>query len=75
MATSPKTNGVTLVTTENERKQFIQFPYDHYKDDKYWVAPLKMEQKKLIDREKNPFMKTGTSLFSWPSKTGRSAVV
>lgn len=59
MATSPKTNGVTLVTTENERKQFIQFPYDHYKDDKYWVAPLKMEQKKLIDREKNPFYENG----------------
>ncbi len=59
MATSPKTNGVTLVTTKNERKQFIQFPYDHYKDDEYWIAPLKMEQKKLIDRDKNPFYENG----------------
>lgn len=33
----------------------MNFPYQHYQGDKYWVAPLKMEQKKLIDTEKNPF--------------------
>jgi len=51
----PKTNGITLVTTRSERKSFLQFPYHHYRHDKHWVPPLLMEQKKLIDTDKNPF--------------------
>lgn len=55
METKPKTNEITFVTTSKERKKFLQFPYSHYEGDEYWVAPLLMEQKKLIDTEKNPF--------------------
>ena len=54
-----KTNGVTLVTTKEERKQFIEFPYRHYSGDEHWIPPLKMEQKKLIDTDKNPFYNHG----------------
>ncbi|TYP92652.1 Acetyltransferase (GNAT) family protein [Fodinibius salinus] len=59
MAHSHRTNGITLATSKEERKQFIDFPYQHYAEDEYWVAPLKMEQKKLIDEEKNPFYENG----------------
>lgn len=59
MAASPNTNGVTLVTTREERKAFLEFPYDHYENDEQWIAPLKMEQKKLIDTDKNPFYNNG----------------
>lgn len=52
-------NGVTLATSKQERKQFINFPYQHYSDDEHWIAPLKIEQKKLIDEEKNPFYENG----------------
>ncbi|NGP88281.1 hypothetical protein G3569_07930 [Aliifodinibius halophilus] len=52
-------NGITLATTKQERKQFINFPYEHYSDEEKWVAPLKMEQKKLIDEENNPFYDEG----------------
>lgn len=48
-------SGVTIVSSDSERKQFIDFQYDHYKDDKYFVPPLRMDQKKLIDTKKNPF--------------------
>jgi len=51
----PKTNGVSIVTSKKERKQFLDFPYRHYKDDEHWIAPLKIEQKKLIDTDNNPF--------------------
>jgi GNAT superfamily N-acetyltransferase len=54
-----KTNGVTLVTTKGERKQFLDFPYLHYQNDEHWVPPLRMEQKKLINTEKNPFYNNG----------------
>lgn len=54
-----KTNGVTLVTDKKDRKRFLEFPYSHYLEDEHWIAPLKMEQKKLIDTDKNPFYKNG----------------
>lgn len=56
---STKTNGITLVTTKEERKQFLNFPYSHYEKDEHWIPPLKMEQKKLIDKEKNAFYESG----------------
>ncbi|MDZ7772041.1 MAG: GNAT family N-acetyltransferase [Balneolaceae bacterium] len=44
-----------MVTTKQERKVFIDFPYRHYKGDEHWIPPLKTEQKKLIDPDSNPF--------------------
>ncbi len=52
---STNTHKITFVTSKKEIKKFVNFPYDHYKDDKYWVAPLRIEQKKLVDTKKNPF--------------------
>ena len=36
-------------------RRFIEFPYQHYRDDPYWVPPLRMAQKDLLDRKKHPF--------------------
>lgn len=55
METVPKTNSITIVTTKEEKRDFINFPYTHYSEDKYWVPPLLMEQKKLLNPKKNPF--------------------
>jgi GNAT superfamily N-acetyltransferase len=49
------TNEVTLINSKEGKKAFIHFPYSHYKNDKYWVAPLLIEQKKLLDTKNNPF--------------------
>jgi GNAT superfamily N-acetyltransferase len=57
--TTHRINGITLATTKKERKQFIDFPYQHYSEDENWIPPLKMEQKKLIDTENNPFYNNG----------------
>ncbi|HEX6982590.1 MAG TPA: GNAT family N-acetyltransferase [Balneolaceae bacterium] len=59
MKDSPRTHGISLVTTDQERKQFLEFPYKHYAGDEHWIPPLKMEQKKLIDTKKNPFYENG----------------
>lgn len=48
-------NTITYVTSKEERKTFIKFPYSHYENDEYWVAPLLNEQKKLLNPDKNPF--------------------
>jgi hypothetical protein len=47
--------GVTYVSTEQDRKTFIQFLYNHYKGDPHWVPPLLMQQKELLDTKRNPF--------------------
>ncbi len=57
-------HGVTLVTTKSELKKFVQFPYDHYKRDSYWVPPLYLMQNELVDVKKNPFYKRLLPLFS-----------
>lgn len=55
MSSDPSTDSVTVVTTKQEKSEFIQFPYDHYSENQYWVAPLYIEQNKLLNTEKNPF--------------------
>ncbi len=66
-----KTNGVTLVTTKEERKQFLEFPYTHYEDDEHWIPPLRMEQKKLIDKEKNAFYNNGNIAMFLAEQNGK----
>ncbi len=55
MEGKPKSNSVTFISSDSEKKEFISFPYSHYENDTYWVAPLLMEQKKLLNPKKNPF--------------------
>jgi GNAT superfamily N-acetyltransferase len=46
---------IRSVRTKADEKKFLDFLYTFYKEDPYWVAPLRMERKKLIDRKHNPF--------------------
>jgi len=58
-------NEITVkpVRTKSELNQFIKFPWKIYKDDKYWVPPLLMEQKTLLNKQKNPFFKAATAEY------------
>jgi GNAT superfamily N-acetyltransferase len=69
--TDQRINGITLATTKKERKQFIDFPYQHYSEDENWIPPLKMEQKKLIDTEKNPFYDNGEIALFLAEQNGK----
>lgn len=55
METQIDTTGIYLVSDSSERKEFLSFPYQLYKEQKLWIPPLMMEQKKLIDTQQNPF--------------------
>ncbi|MEI7811028.1 MAG: hypothetical protein WCJ01_01245 [Ignavibacteria bacterium] len=46
---------VKRVVTDKELMQFIKFPWKVYAGDQYWVPPLIMDRKKILDRKKNPF--------------------
>ncbi len=43
------------VQTKVDTKKFIDFIYKLYNDDPNWVAPMRMDREKLIDKKKNPF--------------------
>lgn len=49
------TDAISVVDSKEEKKDFLEFPYRHYQNDQYWVPPLRIEQKKLLDTENNPF--------------------
>ncbi len=42
-------------TSLADRKQFIHFAWEIYKDDPYWVPPLISERVAFYDKKKNPF--------------------
>ena len=48
---------IVPVKTRKELNEFIKLPFQLYKDDPYWVAPLLMEQKKFFNPKKNPYFK------------------
>lgn len=40
---------ITVLDAENKLKEFIQFPFDLYEQDPYWVGELKADTRKLLD--------------------------
>lgn len=53
----PDTIEIIHVESESDKNKFIEFPYSFYKDDKYWVEPLRFDVKNNLDEKKNPFYK------------------
>ena len=53
----PDTIEIIHVETDSDKNKFIEFPYSFYKDDKYWVEPLRFDVKNNLDEKKNPFYK------------------
>lgn len=45
------------VSSAYDKKRFIEFPYELYKGNKYWVEPLRFDVKNNLDTMKNPFYK------------------
>ncbi len=50
-----------IIPVENKstKKEFIHFPYNFYKNDPYWVAPLLMEMREMFNPNKHPFYEYG----------------
>lgn len=48
---------VRPVRTKRDEKVFIKFQWKVYDGSPYWVPPLLMDRRKLIDRKTNPFYK------------------
>src|SRR5271154_386514 len=46
---------IERVKTSRQRKQFLEFPWQNYRGDKYWIPPLRMNQKEMVGYSHNPF--------------------
>jgi GNAT superfamily N-acetyltransferase len=46
---------IQRVSTARERKQFLEYPWKLYRGDKYWIPPLRMNQKEMVNYSHNPF--------------------
>lgn len=67
------TNGVTIVTTDKEKKEFIEFPYTHYSATENWIPPLRRDQKKLLDTQKNPYFQNAEMALFIAEHNGKIA--
>lgn len=56
-----------------ELGDFVQVPFYIYKYDDNWVAPLRAEQYKELDRTRNPFYDHAEAEF-WVARRGRTPV-
>lgn len=47
---------IVPVQSHSQFKTFVQFPYQHYREDPDWVAPLRSEQWAQFNPRKNPML-------------------
>jgi GNAT superfamily N-acetyltransferase len=51
---------VAAVSTKADQKAFLQFAWDHYAGDPYWVPPIRSEIKGLLNYRHHPFYDKGS---------------
>lgn len=64
---------VRTVKTQREKKKFLTFPWQIYRNDPLWVPPLLSERAMTIDPQRGDFFKRGTAQFFIAWRDGRPA--
>jgi GNAT superfamily N-acetyltransferase len=66
-------NRVEIVPVTNHKalRQFIRLPWEIYRDDPFWVPPLILDMKKLLDRSKHPFFSHSSADFFLARRDGQ----
>ena len=70
---------IKQISSKKELKQFVLYPFQLYKDCKYWVPPLINDEMKTLDDSKNPVFKNAEATYYMAYKNkmpvGRIAVI
>lgn len=61
---------VAHISSKRDEMVFIKFPWKIYQHNPYWVPPLLMDRKKLMDRRNNPFYKHAEAEFFLARRNG-----
>lgn len=64
---------IKLVHSDKDRKAFVDFLFDLYRDSKNWVPPIKRDELKLMNPETNPFFH-GVDAQFWIALQGGKSV-
>jgi len=66
--------GIEVVPADNQKllKEFVELPYRLYRGDPYWVPPLRIAVKELMDRGKHPFYSNADVEFFLALRSGRT---
>ncbi len=62
---------VSRVENKKDMRLFIDLPWEIYKDDEYWIPPLKSSVAELLDRKKHPFWKFSEGEFFLARRDGK----
>jgi len=54
---------ILRVTDKKSLNKFIDFPYNHYKNDHNYVPDLRIMVKEVLNKKKNPFFKHGDAQY------------
>lgn len=70
---------VRKVETKKDLKAFVKFPFSLYKDSKYWVPPVIMDEMDTLNKDKNPVFDNAEAhyflAFKGPEIVGRIAAI
>ena len=55
-----------------DRRKFIQFPFDHYKNNPYWVPQMRAETRSLMNKETHPFYEHSEADFFIAEDNGKT---
>jgi len=65
---------IEKVDSRGQLREFIDLPFRLYRNDPYWVPPVKYFQKELFNRQKHPFHKhSDVTVFLARDAKGRAA--
>ncbi len=62
---------VAEVKTKAEKRQFIEFQWEIYKGNPYWVPPLISEREAFYDKTKNPFFEHSDAAMFVARRAGK----
>jgi GNAT superfamily N-acetyltransferase len=62
---------VTAVDNKKALHEFVELPFSIYRNDPYWVPPLRIAVKELLDREKHPFYANAEAEFFLAREGGK----
>ena len=59
------------ITSKKDLKKFVKFPFQLYKDSKYWIPPIIKQELETFNKEKNPIFKDAEARFFLAYKSGK----
>jgi N-acetylglutamate synthase-like GNAT family acetyltransferase len=62
---------IRKITEKADFKKFVELPFQIYKDNKYWVPPIKADEIKSLDPNSNPSFKYITAAFWLAEQNGK----